>query len=82
MYGACIAYNITNLFNMAILQLWILTSSEFEKARVGLDMRAFDEWGEYLRIGLNGAFLECLGWWNLNICFLFSAYLETDSTAA
>lgn len=26
--------------------------------------------------------MECLGWWNLNICFLFTAYLSTDNTAA
>jgi Na+-driven multidrug efflux pump len=33
-------------------------------------------------LGISGALQECLGWWNLNICFLFSAYLSTDNTAA
>jgi MATE family multidrug resistance protein len=34
-----------------------------------------------MRIGLYGAILESLGWWNLHICFLFSGYLGTDSIA-
>lgn len=57
-------------------------SEAFEKTYIALDSRAFELWGEYLEIGWYGALLECLTWWNLHICFMFSGYLGVTETAA
>ena len=38
-------------------------------------------WKEYLSVGIYGAILECLGWWNLHVCFLFSGYLGVREVA-
>lgn len=73
--GAAIALNITYFLNMYILDNLIKLSPEFQKTWLRHDQRSFTEWNEYFRIGLYGAMLECLGWWNLNICFMFSGYL-------
>lgn len=34
-----------------------------------------------MSIGWYGALLECLSWWNLNICFMFSGYLGVSQIA-
>jgi len=74
--------NLTYLLNMIILDFWISSSAEFKDTWVSIDERTYQEWPVYMRIGFYGAILECLGWWNLNICFLFSGYLGTASIAA
>lgn len=79
--GAAISMNITNFLNMIALDLYIRFSKEFEGTHVPHDSRSLQEWPVYLRIGLYGAILECLGWWNLHICFLFSGYLGTTSVS-
>lgn len=73
--GAALAINITYFINFIILDQLINISPEFAQTKISHDPRSFTEWGEYFRIGLYGALLECLGWWNLNICFMFSGYL-------
>jgi hypothetical protein len=69
--------NMTYILNMVALDLWIRFSKDFEGTVVSHDARSLQEWPVYLRIGLYGAILECLGWWNLHICFIFSGYLGT-----
>lgn len=79
--GAAISLNITYFLNMIALDLYVRFSKEFEGTYVPHDARSLQEWPVYLRIGLFGAILECLGWWNLHICFLFSGYLGTTSVS-
>lgn len=79
--GAAISLNLTFFLNMFIIDFWISQSSDFEQTWISHDGRSFEGWGEYLSVGLYGALLECLGWWNLNICFMFSGYLGVTSTA-
>mmetsp|Transcript_2578 Transcript_2578/g.4318 ORF Transcript_2578/g.4318 Transcript_2578/m.4318 type:complete len:348 (-) Transcript_2578:98-1141(-) len=79
--GAALSLNLTYFSNLFILDYWISISKDFEGTWIKHDIRAFEEWGEYLRIGIYGAMLECLGWWNLNICFLFTGYLGVTQIA-
>jgi MATE family multidrug resistance protein len=73
--GAAISLNLTYFINMFIIEYWVRSSHEFEDTWIKHDSRSFTEWGEYMSIGWYGAILECLSWWNLNICFMFSGYL-------
>jgi len=66
---------------MFILDFWIAHSQDFAETLVPSDHRDMQEWPVYLRIGLYGALLECLGWWNLDVCFIFSGYLGTTQIA-
>ena len=66
---------------MLIIEFWVRNSHDFEETWVKHDSRSFSEWGEYLRVGIYGAILECLAWWNLNICFMFSGYLGVSQIA-
>ena len=77
--GAAISLNLTWFSNMIILDYWMSVSGDFEESLVKIDNRAFKGWCSYLSIGFFSAILECLGAWNLNICFLFSGYLGVTS---
>lgn len=79
--GAAIAINLTYFINMIILDLLIFFSPDFTQTKIPHDHRSFTEWPEYFRIGIFGALLECLSWWNLNICFMFSGYLGVREIA-
>lgn len=80
-YGAAFAINITYFMNMFILDWLVAQSPQFKLTKIPHDRRSFTGWDEYFRIGLYGAMLECLGWWNLNICFMFSGYLGVRQIA-
>ena len=79
--GAAISLNITNLTNLLLLDCWMSFSGDFKETLVKYDCRSFTDWGAYMDVGIFGALLECLGWWNLDICFLFSGYLGVESIA-
>jgi len=79
--GAAISLNLTNLINLILLDSLMSFSGEFQETLVPYDWRSFKDWKGYMDIGLFGALLECLGWWNLDICFLFSGYLGVDTIA-
>lgn len=66
---------------MLIIEYWVRSSHEFEDTWIKHDSRSFTEWREYMSIGWYGALLECLSWWNLNICFMFSGYLGVSQIA-
>ena len=72
--GAALSLNITYFVNLVILDVLITMSPTFAGTIIPHDQRSFSGWNEYFSIGLYGALLECLGWWNLNICFMFSGY--------
>lgn len=74
--------NIAYFLNLLILEIWIRYSDNFEKTFKQFNFQSFQKWKEYMQIGLFGAILECLGWWNLNIVFLFAGYLSVTSIAA
>lgn len=76
------AQNITYFVNLIVIEIMIRNSPDFEQTFIPIGKDAFTGWGEYMSIGLYSATLECLGWWNLNICFLFSGYLGTTEIAA
>ena len=81
MTGAAISLNLTYFINMLVLDWLIKVSPDFKNTVVSHDKRSFTGWKEYFRVGIFGAILECLGWWNLNLCFLFSGYLGIDQIA-
>ena len=80
--GIAMALNCTYFVNLIILEILIRCSETFKDTYIPLSADSFTCWGEYLTIGIYSALLECLGWWNLNICFLFSGYLGIAETAA
>lgn len=80
--GAAISLNLTYFINLGILDMWISMSGQFTQTRIPYDFRALQAWKEYLGIGIYGALLECLGWWNLNICMMFSGYLGVSYVGA
>ena len=79
--GAAISLNLTYFTNMIVIEFWVRNSHDFEDTWVPHDSRSFTEWGEYLSVGVYGALLESLAWWNLHICFLFSGYLGVSQIA-
>lgn len=79
--GAAIALNITHFTNLIILEKWISSRDDFKETWVKNDERCMTEWGSYFKVGIYGAMLECLGWWNLHICFMFSGYLGVKQIA-
>jgi len=66
---------------MLILDMWLSRSPAFEKTWIKHDVRTWSEWPAYFKVGGYGALLECLGWWNLHICFLFTGYLGVTEVA-
>lgn len=79
--GAAMSLNLTYIMNSVILDVLIATSADFAHTMVSHDQRSFSGWEDYFSIGLYGALLECLGWWNLNICFMFSGYFGVRQIA-
>ena len=81
MVGAAIALNLTYILNLLFLNIWLSKSDDFKDTWIPFThlkddkYSATQDWPVYLRVGFYGAILECLGWWNLQICFLFSGYL-------
>lgn len=81
--GAAIAMNITYFLNFIFLEIWITSSDAFiDNWHNYHSGSGFSAWRQYFKVGWYGAILECLGWWNLNICFLFSGYLGVAQIAA
>ena len=67
--GAAIAMNITYFLNFIFLEVWITTSEAFVDNWIHYhNGSGFSAWRQYFKVGWYGAILECLGWWNLNIC--------------
>jgi len=60
---------------MLLLDGLIARREDFKETWIPNDGRVMQEWASYFKVGMYGAILECLGWWNLHICFLFSGYL-------
>jgi hypothetical protein len=73
--------NLTYFTNMIIMDHYLVNSNDFKDTYVKSDSRTYTDWKEYMRIGFFGAIQECLIWWNLNICFLFSGYLGVTQIA-
>ena len=73
--GAAISMNITLISNMVLLDAYISRREDFKETWLPNDSNSYKEWRAYFKVGFYGAILECLGWWNLHICFLFSGYL-------
>ena len=63
------------------MDYYLTNGTYFKDTYVKSDERTYTEWGEYMRIGFYGALQECLIWWNLNICFMFSGYLGVTEIA-
>jgi Na+-driven multidrug efflux pump len=80
--GAALSLTITHYTNLIILDKWIGSREDFKETWIKHDERSKTEWGPYFKVGIFGALLECLGWWNLHICFLFSGYLGVNQIAA
>ena len=66
---------------MLLLDFMITNRDDFKETWIKNDGRIWQEWASYFKVGIYGAGLECLGWWNLHICFLFSGYLSTEDVA-
>ena len=78
--GAAISLNLTRIISLIILDIWMYCSDDYKDTLVRKhDKRSFTGWDEYMKVGFYGAILECLGWWNLNICFLFTGYLSKNA---
>ena len=73
--GAAMALNLTYFINLTTLEILVRSSESFKDTYISIDSRAFKGWYDYLEVGFYSAILECLTWWNLNICFMFSGYL-------
>ena len=80
--GAALALTITHFTNLFVLERFIGSREDFKETWIKNDDRSYQEWVSYFEVGWYGALLECLGWWNLHICFLFSGYLGVTQIAA
>ncbi|CDW80600.1 na+-driven multidrug efflux pump [Stylonychia lemnae] len=81
-FGAALATNITYLLNLIIIDHVLAKSQKFQFTRAPLDRSIFQEWSEYLRIGIPGAFMLCFEWWAFEFLAIFSGYISVASLAA
>lgn len=80
--GAAIALNLTYFINFILLEMFIRCSSAFKNTYRSFEYKSIQMCGEYMKVGLYSGFLECLTWWNLDACFLFTGYLGVSSINA
>ena len=80
--GAAMAINLTYISNMIISDIWMLKSKDCAKTLTKFDTSVFSGWGEYLRIGIPGAFMLCFEWWAFELLAIFAGYMGVVSLAA
>ena len=81
--GAAIATNITFIMNMAISDVILLSSKEFELTRVLEEWKMlFSGWSDYLRIGIPSVIMLCGEWWAFEILAILSGIIGIADLAA
>jgi len=81
--GAAMATNITYIVNLVLIDLFLNKSIKFQYTRATFFCKeTLKEWGEYLRIGIPGAFMLCFEWWAFEFLAIFSGYISVAALAA
>eukprot|EP00347_Sterkiella_histriomuscorum_P002719 403367069 len=81
--GAAMATNITFIVNLVLIDLFMYKSIKFQYTRAPFfNKSVFEEWREYLRIGIPGAFMLCFEWWAFEFLAIFSGYISVAALAA
>lgn len=60
---------------MVISDILVLYSPEYKETRASFDKTALKHWGDYLKIGIAGAFMLCFEWWAFEFLALFSGFM-------
>ena len=81
--GAAMATNITYLLNFILIEGVCMTKTSLKRTYQGVpDHRAFQNIGEYLKIGIPGACMLCFEWWCFELLAIFSGLISVEALAA
>ena len=79
--GAALARSIGNGSMPAMLFVYIKVTGAHEEVWSGFSKKAWQDWGQFLKLGIPGMLALCLEWWAFEILAILCGLTKDPETA-